>query len=263
MHGQPHDARLLREYLLRAAKAPHDFAAAVAAFDEESPDLRLLPSLGPVLAKRRDLAGAERARRIAYEQAGSIARVLNDYLSVVCLRDPQRALEIARAANSTNPLQLRRRAILEASYGDEDESRALYRSFLERSPEDWALHNNLAFLLAETGRAEEALEHATLAASRDRNLQSLDTLGWTLYQLERHAEAEERLREALTLGGPTDSPTLRLHLCATLLARGRKEEAQAQLRYAELILPVAEGLFGRDLKRRQALLERLRKELAP
>ncbi len=249
------------EFLASKAKAPHDFKGALAAFDARPPDLRLIPYLSPVLARRRDLEATLRARRIAYEHAPGVSRVLGEYVGALCQSDPQRALELVRSSTSDHPTLQRNHAVLEASDGDAARACSLYEALLARAPEDWALHNNLAFLLVELGRAEEALEHANLAASHQRNAESLDTLGWALHHLERYAEAEEQLRESLELAPPTAS-TQRLHLCATLLARGRREEAQVQLRYAELLLPIAEGeLRGRDLERLRALAARLRREL--
>ena len=256
------EERLLLIFLQRCAEAPVDFDAAVAFALEEAPDLRLVPELSYALLLLRAPERALAALRALHERARTIPRLEHDSWTAAYRVGPERALELARSSASSHPLLRRRWAALEASDGDEARARALYEGLIADAPEDWGLRNNLGFMLTE-GEPELALRHAQLAVSGGRNLETLDTLGWALYRLERYAEAEEQLRAALALGSPAEACIHRLHLCATLLARGRREEARRELRLAELVLPVAEELAGRDAARREALLARLRRELGP
>ncbi|MBP6964628.1 MAG: tetratricopeptide repeat protein [Armatimonadetes bacterium] len=76
----------------------------------------------------------------------------------------------------------------------------LWRHTVANSPESWLAHNNLATLLNEDGRSEEALAYAEKALRLDPNQpEGQDTMGCTLLNLGRGDEALPYFRKAIEL----------------------------------------------------------------
>ncbi|MEM6458023.1 MAG: tetratricopeptide repeat protein [Planctomycetota bacterium] len=115
--------------------------------------------------------------------------------------------------------------------GDPAGSRDLYRSLLQRSPDNLEYLNNLAFVLAsELDDPESALPMARRAAERaPDNAEIVDTLGWTLYQVGQVDEARTTLERSIRLRA---LPANTLHLGRLLLETGNDATARGVLEQA-------------------------------
>src|SRR5262249_16950326 len=101
---------------------------------------------------------------------------------------------------------------------------------LEKNPNNAIAENNLAWVMASTGRAESALQHAQHAASvAPQSPEVLDTLGVILLQTGKTDEAVGTLRKAATLR-PQGDPEIRFHLAQALVRAGNKDDAKETLR---------------------------------
>lgn len=101
-----------------------------------------------------------------------------------------------------------------------------------RFPEDWQLHNNIAYILTERlDRPSEAVDHAERAASLNPRVpEILDTLGWTYAKLSRLDEAQETLERALAQVGRTPTRAIILaHLAHVRLETEDTDGARAAL----------------------------------
>ena len=127
------------------------------------------------------------------------------------------------------------RTELYAESGDLDAAIHTYRQAIRLFPTRADLHNNLAYLLANKGKhLDQALELVRQARklSPQSDIAYLDTEGWVLHKLGRHAEAVAPLRAAIRLMSDTDVNALAetlYHLGLTYQALGRADEARAAL----------------------------------
>ncbi len=111
-----------------------------------------------------------------------------------------------------------------------EDAEQAYREALDANPDDPLVMNNLAYLYTDVlGKPEEALPYAEQAARMmPNNAAVLDTYGWTLFKLDRIAEAERQLLRAIQLDQP--SATVRYHLGAIYEHEGRRRDALRQYR---------------------------------
>ncbi|MEM1211709.1 MAG: tetratricopeptide repeat protein [Planctomycetota bacterium] len=114
------------------------------------------------------------------------------------------------------------------------EAAAAYERALESQPDDFSSLNNLAVILAEElGESERALRYARRANElRPGVPEVVDTIGFSLLQLERYDEAEQKLEESRRLAVASKGrplPLTLVHLAELHLARGayRKAEIEA------------------------------------
>ncbi len=109
-----------------------------------------------------------------------------------------------------------------------EESAALFRSLLERTPDDAAAANFLGYMLADRDIAlDEAFELIARAVELDpENAAYLDSLGWVHFRRGELAEAERWIRRAIELGGDVGDGTLYCHLGEILLASGEPDESR-------------------------------------
>ncbi|MEK6233518.1 MAG: tetratricopeptide repeat protein, partial [Planctomycetales bacterium] len=112
------------------------------------------------------------------------------------------------------------------------DAESLLRRAVELDPNHAPSVNNLALVLAETGKSEsEALRLISEAVDRwGRRPRLLDTLGMVLLYQNRSAEALETFHEAAS--SSAEDPATRFHLALALASLGRVEESQDQLRIA-------------------------------
>ncbi len=136
--------------------------------------------------------------------------------------------------------------------GREAEAEGIYRTVLERSPSSAFALNNLAFLLARSGRKlDEALEFANRAVALAGNdFAFLDTLGWVHFQLGDGQAAIELLQRAIRQN-PFD-PEILHHAGDIARSTGDSELAHEYYQHS-LALPGA----------RKADIERKLSELPP
>lgn len=128
--------------------------------------------------------------------------------------------------------------------GDIDAAIALHEALLEDHPDNLAMRNNLAVLLAgredSTSLARAAWLAEPLAETASPEMR--DTFGWIAARQGRFVEAEPHL--AYAVAQRPEHPVLRYHLATTLANLGREAEALAEYRQAERLadpsLPQAE-----------------------
>jgi tetratricopeptide (TPR) repeat protein len=100
----------------------------------------------------------------------------------------------------------------------------IYRRFLDHNPDEPKVSNNLANLLLEQGKVQEALTLALTARSgAPRSPIVLDTLGWALEKAGRPKEALPYLEETGRL--LPDNPEVLLHREINLRSLGRGKDA--------------------------------------
>lgn len=201
------------------------------------PELRALE--GEILLARGEDAKAMAAyRRVVESLSGSAPAYLAVSRSLLRRHQYEMAEVTLREALGRYPaddqVQFERGAALDRLGRRPEAERALGRA-IELNPGNAMALNYLAYMLAESGRRlNDSLAYVERALAIDPgNPAYLDSLGWTLFKLERYAPAEEKLRAALRYDA-TD-PVLREHLGDLLNATGRTEEAvrewQAALQY--------------------------------
>lgn len=193
--------------LVRPADAPEALGAAHRAV-ELAPDLgEAHAALGILRAVHREGPAALRELRRAMELAPSYVEtyIWLGWLEL-CLGRPAEALEPAKRAVTLNPLA------------------PAFRAYL-------------AEIHLANGAGQEALHEAR----RAREIQPTYGLarymeGLVLYHLGRHAEATSAVREALSLAGPSGTPTraeVQALLALTHVANGNDERAHALLAQIE------------------------------
>ena len=101
----------------------------------------------------------------------------------------------------------------------------MFRDALKIQPESAPVLNYLGYMNADRGvHLDEAHSMIEKAVSLDpENGAYLDSLGWSLYRLNRLDEAEQTLRRALERDG--NNAVMLDHLADTLERRGRLSEA--------------------------------------
>jgi tetratricopeptide (TPR) repeat protein len=171
------------------------------------------------------------------------------------------ATELAERAAQANPelhadAELVLASIAEIS-GDLSTAERRYRQALERNPNSALALNNLAAILARSpDTAPEALALATRVAQlMPQDPDVLDTYAQALIGVERHSEAEQALRKALTIR-PADVGCT-LNLAEALIGQGRHDDAQTMLRDAEGLMQKSGTLSPRHVERLDGLRQRL------
>ncbi len=146
-------------------------------------------------------------------------------------------------------------------HGRPEDAALIWQEGLTQFDDEWQLHNNLAYVLAEDlGRAADALPHARRAAElASDNPSVLDTLGWVLYRLGQLEEAEQVLERALLLTGSIEAnPTIALHVAITRAARGDGDRSGAIVQVIDAITKNGANLGDED----RELLEEARTKIA-
>jgi len=122
--------------------------------------------------------------------------------------------------------------LLEHRAGDLGEALRFYEGALRKDPAHAITHNDLAMLLADSGRWREAAEHAARATEEcPCNANYRDTLAHALRQGGEFEKAAVALEEACRLE-PTN-PAWRVGLAETLAEAGRPDEADRESALAE------------------------------
>jgi putative PEP-CTERM system TPR-repeat lipoprotein len=109
-----------------------------------------------------------------------------------------------------------------------------FARLVEADPKDARAENNLAFLLLQDNRTEEALAHARNAAALAPNAETYDTLGLALLRSGKASEAADAFAEAKERDPGRED--LQLHL-AQALARAGQADAALDLLHQLLALP--------------------------
>ena len=192
---------------------------------------------GDVAMARRDFTAAERAYRGAMAVVPSAAvGYINAAKAAGARGDIAAALAVLAEGERAAPGELAipiARAEWLALAQRYDEAITVYESLHQQHPEDDAIANNLAYLLAETRGDRPSAERALTLAARfadSRNPGFLDSLGWVHYQLGQYDKALPLLERALALAPP--SPLLQLHLGKALVKSGHGARGKEFLKKA-------------------------------
>lgn len=111
---------------------------------------------------------------------------------------------------------------------DPEQSLQIYKSLLEKAPDNLMLLNNYAWMLVQNDQADLALEYAQRALSlnkQDPNV--LDTYGYILVKLNRAPEAIEYFKQTLQL--QPNNPEAQLNYAEALIATEQKQQAKEML----------------------------------
>jgi predicted Zn-dependent protease len=121
--------------------------------------------------------------------------------------------------------------------GKKQEALDVFRKCLALSPDQPAILNNVAYLIADTGGdTKEALELARKGLQKVPNDPHLtDTVGFIYWKQHLNDSALQTFQTVVKK--VPENPTYRLHLANVLLARGEKAEAKVQLEAALLRNP--------------------------
>ena len=129
-------------------------------------------------------------------------------------------------------------AVLESSNQHYDEAISQYKQVLAIDRNNFFALNNLAYLLASSNRADEALAYAQQAQELVPNSAAVeDTLGWVLYHKGIYSAAVSHLEGAAQ---KTTDPTIQYHLGFALLKAGNQARGQQVLMNALRIAPGAQ-----------------------
>jgi len=100
--------------------------------------------------------------------------------------------------------------ILQAK-GNRAEALHQYEAVLARNPNAGVAANNLAWMMAEDGRLDEAMKYATVAAEELPDLpEAQDTLGWVYLRKNLPGHAQTSFQRALNLA--PQNATYKQHL---------------------------------------------------
>jgi tetratricopeptide (TPR) repeat protein len=162
-----------------------------------------------------DVIRAQPGRLDAYELLA--AQYVKQGLTAAAL-DKYRALA-ARTPDNPGPATMV--GVLLESTRDRAGARAQYESVLARAPRAAVAANNLAWMLAEDGRYDEALRWAKVATDELRNrAEPHDTLGWIYLKMSQPVEARAAFQRALDLA--PQSHVYQEHLNAAKEALGAR-----------------------------------------
>jgi len=183
----------------------------------------MLAKLGKVVEARKflaDLPAVSIEQRVQVRQAES--QLLRD------ANDNAAAYEVLLQAIKEHPEStdlLYDAAMVAEKLNRIDEAEARLRRLVELRPEDPQALNALGYTLVDrTPRAAEGfllIEKANKLAPNDSFI--LDSMGWALFRLGRHAEAETYLRRAMK---ERPDPEIAAHLGEVLWAMGQYAEAK-------------------------------------
>lgn len=121
----------------------------------------------------------------------------------------------------------------------------LYQATLAANPACWMAHNNLAILLVESHRAEEALPHYEVALRlRPNYAEAEHNYGFALNRLGRFAEALPHLERAVTL--KVEYAEAQNELGVALMGLNRTAEGRARFETAVRLNP-AHAMAHRNL----------------
>ncbi|MCB9845624.1 MAG: tetratricopeptide repeat protein [Phycisphaeraceae bacterium] len=206
--GQP---SLLQGWFTRLQEILGDTPILVTAIEEASKDGRQL-----------DLLRLFRARALS-RVPGRLSSAMTEFDALLA---PTISIGIRSAA-----MHAKAGALLDANRYDE--AAAVWIKYAPDFPNDWQLHNNLAYVLTEhLDRAGDAVSYAQRAvALAGERPDVLDTLGWTQFRAGNLDKAVESLQKAQDLADSSSPsrPVIALHLAAVHAARGNGSEARRNM----------------------------------
>lgn len=201
--------------------------------------IRALLAETAVKAAKYDVA-IEQYRQLAADNPGSIEPQLQLANALRLKGDTEGAMDILQKAAVIQPADARPPAMLASLLEESDrenEAVAQARKALSLRPDDAALMNNLAFLLADTGdRLDEALQLARQAIAKAPDQPNyFDTLGWAYLKSGMPDEAIQVFRKLVRQN--SDNSLFCYHLGMALYQKGDAGTARIQLSRALYLNP--------------------------
>jgi predicted Zn-dependent protease len=241
--GQP-DLRPL-DGLLATYVAENQPAKAVALVEKELSGSPGKPELVARLAEVNARTGKYAAARDGYQQllakdpsSPHLNRRVGEISSL--MGDQEGAIRSFRKAAEIDPKDLRSQvelgSLLLAS-GKKQEALDVFRKTLALSPDQPAILNNVAYLIADlNGDSNEALQLARKGLQKLPNDPHLtDTIGF-IYMKQHLTDSALQTFRSVVLKVP-ENPTYRLHLANAMLLQGDKDGAKLQLDAASMRNP--------------------------
>lgn len=153
--------------------------------------------------------------------------------------DSARSILSSLTARRDQDVRLRiQSAALESSARNYDQAMDQYRKVLAIDHDNLFALNNLAYLLANSNRPDEALAYAQQAQELSPNTAAVeDTLGWVLYRKGIYSAAVSHLEGAAQ---KSTDPIIQYHLGLALLKTGNRPRGEQILMSALKIAPNAE-----------------------
>lgn len=233
---------LMAEVELRqgsAAKAEKRAQDIVASHPKQAVGFSLL---GDIATARGQGASALSAYQRAHQLEPGSETLLRLFRATATQSSDKSASGLAEQWLKTHPKDLAVHKALADSYarsGNFPQARTAYANVLKLAPNDAEVLNNLANVLlrmkdpSAVGIAEQAV------SQNPENANTIDTLGWALFQNGQTDRGLQLLREA-RLRAPTN-PEIRYHLATVLAKTGRNTEAREELELALKNTPTFEG----------------------
>lgn len=237
-HPGQADQRAL-EGLVRCDLAQGEFDKAEALLDTEvqkepkSNGLRLMLASVATRAGNLDVAEAQYEAMAKVQDSSAVEMQWADLKHLK--KDTAGAIEHYRRAKALDPKNATAAALLGREFQDNNqpaEAIASYRDALKADSNNVFALNNLAFMLADSGRdLDEALRMASDAHRQLSNNPTVaDTLGWVYLKKGLTASALQVFQN--NVRADPKNPTYRYHLGAALLASGDKLRAKQELEKA-------------------------------
>ncbi|HVL66392.1 MAG TPA: tetratricopeptide repeat protein [Vicinamibacterales bacterium] len=121
--------------------------------------------------------------------------------------------------------------LIHEAKGDRETARTQYEQVLALEPRAGVAANNLAWMYAESGRAEEAVKLATIAREELRGRpEAEDTLGWAYYHSGSYTRAIAAFERAIERA--PNNPVYHYHLGLALAKAGSDAKARQSLKRA-------------------------------
>lgn len=236
--GEMRNAVAVQSYaalLIDAGKANDAIKVASTLLDKHEDNAEAMEVKGRVLASagRADEAMAliNKAIGLVPEFAGALQVKANLLQNAGDLGGALELFDKAAAADFDNPNYAYQAAKLVNFQGNRGDAMARLRRITEQEPGHIAASNDFAWYLAEEEQdLELALELATRVTERQRDANTIDTLGWVQYKLGSIDEAVASFKSALEL--QPDSASIRYRLGLALAKAGSSEQARAELEQA-------------------------------
>jgi Flp pilus assembly protein TadD len=221
--------------LIDAGKANDAIKVASTLLDKHEDNAEAMEVKGRVLASagRADEAMAliNKAIGLVPEFAGALQVKANLLQNAGDLGGALKLFDKAAAADFDNPNYAYQAAKLVNFQGNRGDAMARLRRITEQEPGHIAASNDFAWYLAEEEQdLELALKLATRVTERQRDANTIDTLGWVQYKLGSIDEAVASFKSALEL--QPDSASIRYRLGLALAKAGSSEQARAELEQA-------------------------------
>lgn len=237
------DSALLLEYYVRLAierQRPEEARPMIEERLRNRPQDILAHILsGAVATAAKDYPAAEQAYRKAMaldenrpDSAASLAHLL------VLEGKGEKGVAEAEQRLAEPPRTIGAYLLLGSLYEEMKESGkaiTVYERAVADYPENWIMHNNLAYLMSEHAASPAELDRALELAKKAQlldpeNAAVLDTVGWIYYKKGKMSQAQAAL--SLVTGRNQNNPVFQYHLGMVLAKMGKTEEARERLKLA-------------------------------